>query len=201
MLDHNTLHYKSLTAETWEDFERLFGEKGTCGGCWCMLWRLKRSTFEKQKGEQNKKAMHDLVLSGKEPGILIYIDDKAIGWCALSERENYPALERSRILKKVDEQKVWSISCFFIEKSFRRKGVSAFLLKFAIDFCQSKGGTILEGYPVEPKKDRMPAVFAWTGIASAYLKAGFKEVARRSETRPVMRYYIQGSNLLNLDSI
>ena len=75
-------------------------------------------------------------------------------------------------------------------KAFRRQGVFIHLLKFAIEYCRFKGGAILEGYPVEPKKDKMPAVFAWTGIASAYLKVGFKEVARRSETRPVMRFYI-----------
>jgi len=37
----------------------------------------------------------------------------------------------------------------------------------------------------------MPDVFAWTGFASAFKKAGFKEVIRRSETRPIMRYVVK----------
>ena len=182
------LDYKPLTPENWKDFEKLFGENGACGGCWCMLWRLKRSIYEDQKGEQNKLAMLDLVKSGNEPGIIAYADEVPVGWCALSQRDNYPALERSRILKKVDDQQVWSIACFFIDKKYRRQGISVHLLKFAIDYCKQKGASLIEGYPVEPKKDKMPAVFAWTGIASAYLKAGFTEVARRSETRPIMRF-------------
>jgi hypothetical protein len=52
---------------------------------------------------------------------------------------------------------------------------------------KKQGGTVLEGYPVEPKKDKMDAAFAWTGFASAFKKAGFVEVTRRSETRPIMR--------------
>ena len=54
---------------------------------------------------------------------------------------------------------------------------------------RSQGGQILEGYPVEPKKEkgRMPEMFAFTGVPSLFKRAGFKEVARRSETRPIMR--------------
>lgn len=185
-----SIKYKPLTIDNWNDFENLFGQNGACGGCWCMLWRLKRSVYEAQKGEQNKLAMYDLVKAEAEPGIIAYLGDTPVGWCALSKRNNYPALERSRVLKKIDEQQVWSIACFFIDKNFRRKGISVKLLEFAIAHCKKKGASILEGYPVEPKKDKMPPVFAWTGISSAYLKAGFKEVARRSETRPIMRFEI-----------
>src|SRR5262249_62231001 len=82
---------------------------------------------------------------------------------------------------------VWSVSCFFIAKAFRKKGVSVALLKAAADFIRNKGGGIIEGYPVEPKMKNMPDVFAWTGLPSAFLQAGFSEAARRSPTRPIMR--------------
>jgi len=79
-----------------------------------------------------------------------------------------------------------------VEKSHRRKGVNVALLKAAIDFGKQRGAKILEGYPVEPKKNPMPDVFAFYGLASAFKKAGFKECLRRSETRPIMRYTING---------
>lgn len=152
-----------------------------------MLWRLKRSVFEEQKGEQNKTAFKALVDSGKEPGILAYANGKPIGWCALAPRETYSALERSRVLKRLDDKSVWSIVCLFIARPYRRKGVSVELLKAAADYVRKRGGKIVEGYPVEPRKDEMPDAFAWTGLASAFLKAGFVECERRSETRPIMR--------------
>jgi GNAT superfamily N-acetyltransferase len=180
-----------LTPERWADFEMLFGPRGACGGCWCMLWRLSRKDFERGKGAGNRTAMHALITAGTSPGILAYLDGEPVGWCAVAPREEYPGLDRSRLLKKLDDMPVWSISCLLVRKEFRRKGLSVALLRAAIEFVRERGGQVVEGYPVEPKKDEMPAVFAWTGLASAFVKTGFKECARRSATRPIMRYVIK----------
>ena len=100
-------------------------------------------------------------------------------------------LDRSRILKRIDDAPVWSVVCFFVSKAFRGKGLTTALLRAAIEYAARHGARIVEGYPVEPKKARMPDVFAYTGLASAYRQAGFVEVARRSETRPLMRYFVE----------
>jgi len=184
------LEFYPLTRDRWADFEQLFGERGACGGCWCMWWRLRRSEFERQKGEGNRKAMKAIVDSGEVPGILAHAGNVPVGWCSVAPRPTFPVLNRSRILKKIDESPVWSIVCFFVEKNYRNKGLSVQLLQAAIEYVKRRGGTVLEGYPVEPKKDKMPAAFAWTGLASAFRKAGFLEVARRSDTRPMMRFFI-----------
>ena len=186
--------FHPLIPKRWADFEQLFGVRGACGGCWCMWLRLKRSEFERQKGEGNRKAMKAIVDSGEVPGILAYIGKKPVGWCAVAPRESYPVLERSRILKSVDATPVWSVSCFFIDKNFRNKGLSNRLLQAAIAHVKDHGGRVVEGYPVEPKKDRMPPAFVWPGLAAGFKKAGFTEVARRSETRPIMRFYIPIEN-------
>jgi GNAT superfamily N-acetyltransferase len=107
----------------------------------------------------------------------------------VAPREDFPVLDRSRILKRVDDQPVWSVVCFFIARAYRQQGVSLQLLKAALDYAQEHGARILEGYPVEPKKGSTPDVFAYTGLASMFLQLGFVEAARRSETRPLMRYY------------
>ena len=99
----------------------------------------------------------------------------------------FPRLDNSRVLKRVDEEPVWSVVCLFVLKGHRRRGISRRLLEAAARHAKKQGARIIEGYPVEPKKDVMPDAFAWTGIASAYRSAGFTEVARRSETRPIMR--------------
>ena len=179
-----------LTSDRWDDFTQLFGERGACGGCWCMWMRLTRSVFEQQKGELNKNAIKEFVDSGNIPGLLAYQNDEPIGWISVAPREEFTILQRSRILKPLDDKPVWSVACFFIDKKYRDQGLSVRLLQAAIEDVKQKGGEIVEGYPVEPKKDRMPAAFAWIGLASAFLAAGFSEKARRSETRPIMRYLI-----------
>ena len=170
------------------DFVTLFGERGACGGCWCMLWRLTRKQFESQKGAGNKLAMKALVDSGEVPGILAYHNTEAIGWCAIAPRSNYPALLRSRILQPLDDRRCWSVACLFIEKLYRKKGVSTELLRAASEYAKSQGAELLEGYPVEPKSEEdIPPAFAWTGIPKAFIRAGFQEIVRRSPTRPIMR--------------
>jgi len=179
-----------VTKQIWKDFEKLFGEKGACAGCWCMYWRLKQSVLDTQKGKGNKRAMKKIIFSDNIPGIIAYHKNDPVGWCSVAPREDFLRLANSRVLKPVDEKPVWSVVCFFINRNYRKKGLSVALLSAVKKFVKSKGGKILEGYPVEPKKDKMPDAFAWTGISAAFLKAGFKEVARRSETRPIMRFYL-----------
>jgi GNAT superfamily N-acetyltransferase len=178
--------FHRLTPERWDDLEALFGERGACGGCWCMVWRRSRSRFEAQKGEGNKGAFRRLVKSGGMPGVLAYVGGQPVGWCAVAPREDYPALARSRVLKPVDDAPVWSITCLFIAKPHRRQGLSAALLEAAAQFARSRGAKLVEGYPVEPS-GALPDPFVWTGLASAFRSAGFTEVARRSPTRPIMR--------------
>ena len=167
------LEFHPVTPERWDDLEHLFGKRGACGGCWCMWWKLKRSEFEKWKGEGNRKALKQLMDSGEAPGLLAYLDGEPVGWCAVAPREAYPVLDRSRILKRVDDEAVWSIVCFFVARNFRRKQVTTELLKAAVQYGKDHGARIVE---------------VFTGTASAFLKAGLVEVVRRSETRPIMRY-------------
>jgi GNAT superfamily N-acetyltransferase len=151
-----------------------------------MWWRLPRAQWVKQKGQANKRAIRRLVTDGDIPGILAYADGQPVGWCAIGPRNEYPRLANSRTLKPVDDQAVWSVTCFFVARPFRRRGVTVELLKGAIDFARQRGAKIVEGYPVEPNHEQADA-FVYTGLASAFRKAGFKEVMSRSPTRPIMR--------------
>lgn len=181
------LTFKPLTPERWPDLVKLFGEKGACGGCWCMWWRLPRSQFNQQKGEANKKAFKKIVESGARPGIIAYYKSEPIAWCAFAPRDVYSALGRSRNLKPVDDQPVWSITCLFVARPYRRSGVSQQLLAAAAIEAKRCGAKIIEGYPTDANSGEMPDAFVWTGLLPAYEKAGFVEVLRRAPTRPIVR--------------
>ncbi len=177
-----------LTPGRWKDFEKLFGPRGACAGCWCMEPRQTRSEWEQCKGEPNRRRMKRLVEKGKRPpGLLAYLGREPVGWISVEPREVFSKLARSRVLAPVDDEPVWSIVCFFVDRRYRRRGLSVALIEGAVDYARKKGARIIEGYPVEPKKKSMPPVFAFTGLAAAYRRARFQEVARRSETRPIMR--------------
>lgn len=177
-----------LTADRWSDLEALFGPHGADGGCWCMYWRMSRNQFDAGRGEPNRQAFKKIVEAGKPVGLLAYADGKAVGWLAIAPRDEYPTMDHSRVIKRVDKKKVWSISCFYTLTGYRRKGVTLALIEAAKDFVRKQKGTVLEGYPIIPRSEKVDCGSAYTGILSAYQKAGFKEVARYSATRPIMRF-------------
>jgi GNAT superfamily N-acetyltransferase len=181
-----------LSPNKWGVFEQLFGPRGACAGCWCMYWKLPRKDFNTGQGDSNRMAQKRIVDSGCMPGLLACVDDTPAGWVAVEPRENYPVLNNSRILKRLDELAVWSVTCFFVTKKYRNQGLTVALLKAVIEHVAKQGGEVVEGYPVDPPESgKMPPVFVYTGLASAFKQAGFIEVERRSEKRPIMRYYIK----------
>ena len=182
------LHFQPLTPERWPDLERLFGARGACAGCWCTWFLQSRADFERNKGEGNRAVLREVVESGPPPGILAYAGEEPVGWCALAPRERYPLLARSRILSQVDAAPVWSVVCFFVTRPHRRRGVTVQLLRAAVDFAAGRGARVVEGYPVDTRGGRSADTFAYHGLASAFREAGFEEVARRSATRPIMRW-------------
>jgi GNAT superfamily N-acetyltransferase len=87
-------------------------------------------------------------------------------------------------MEPVDDRPVWSIVRFFVDAHERGRGASSALLRAAVDYARSQGATLLEGYPVDSRAGSYPE---WFGTRSTFDRAGFKEVARRTKTRLVMR--------------
>lgn len=184
------LTFHPLTQNLWRDFEILFGRNGACGGCWCMFWKLRGRAFDEAAGDTARQMHKSIVDSKVVTGLIAYSEGYPIAWIAVEPRSAYVKLAHSRALKPVDDQEVWSITCFFVAKGHRRKGVTVELLKAATEYVRKQGGKIVEGYPVDTKKE-MPAPFAYTGTASAFKQAGFKEIARNTPTRPIFRFKIK----------
>jgi GNAT superfamily N-acetyltransferase len=179
------------TASRWADVEKLFGPRGACAGCWCMWPRLTGAEFRRGRGDGNKRALGKLVAAGGTPGMIAYRGGEPVGWCGFSPREQYLRLERSRVMARVDDQPVWSVVCFFVDRSARKSGVTTALLRAAVAHAARHGARIIEGYPLDAHGKKLADTFAWFGLASAFESAGFKEVARRSATRPVLRYVVK----------
>lgn len=194
--DHNieflkSLIFEPLTQKNWGKFVELFGNKGSCGNCWCMSFRLKKMDFEEGKiNDGNKNAMKELVYTNKPTGLLAFYEDLPIAWCALAPREDFMKLGNSRVHKRLDDELVWSIPCTFIDKNFRRQGVSVELLKGVIKYAKEKGIKIIEAYPTIPTQEKLPDAFAWIGLYKSFERAGFKIVDQTSKNRPMVRYYV-----------
>lgn len=178
--------FRPLTPERWPDLVALFGPRGACAGCWCMFWRLPRREWEAARGAGTKRRLAAIVRSGRPTGVIAYDGGEPVGWCAAAPRKDYRGLSSSKILAPVDDTPVWSITCFFVQRGYRRRGLTTGLIGAAAEYARSKGATTVEGYPKDTNKPSADA-FLWNGLVAPFARAGFEEVARRSATRPIMR--------------
>jgi GNAT superfamily N-acetyltransferase len=170
-----------LTPELWPAFEDLFGKQGACNGCWCMYWRIGRAYAEHPR-EENKAAFRRIVKRGPPPGLLAFEGDLAVGWCQVTPRLEVPILDERRVAKRVDDLPVWSVSCFYVRRGYRRKGIMAALIAGAIKFAKRAKAPALEAYPYETKQP------VFVGVLSTFKRAGFKIVAKPTRSRAIVRY-------------
>ena len=156
-----------------------------------MWWRITRSEFDRNGNKSNRKSMKGLVESGVVPGILGYEGGEPIGWCSVAPREDFGSLNRSRVLKPVDDKPVWSIVCFFIHKDHRDEGIGTKMLEGAVQYARDQGAEIVEAYPTKPRGKRLDPASSFMGIPKAFERVGFKKVADPSEAKAIMRYPVQ----------
>ncbi len=187
------LTFHPLDPGRWDDVERLFGpERGADSGCWCMFWRLKRAAFHALGKARRKAAFRKLVRSGTPLGVLAYENGRPVGWCAVAPRAATPGLDRSPVCKPVDDQPVWSITCFFVDPGARRGGVMAALIAAAVGYARRRGARIVEAYPRDAGGVRIDSSTGYVGLVEPFLAQGFREIARRTPKRPVMRRLLSG---------
>jgi GNAT superfamily N-acetyltransferase len=178
------LTIRPLTPDLWPALEDLFGKTGACNGCWCMYWRI-GVAYRENPREKNKAAFRKVVERGPPPGLLAFDGDVVVGWCQLTPREALPVLDRTWRLKRVDDVPVWSLSCLYVRKGYRRKGITSALIAAALKAARRAKAPALEAYPFDAEKS--PSATG-TGYASTFARAGFKIVARRAPARPIMRH-------------
>ncbi len=186
------LTVRPLTRERWRDLEALFNAKGcsVARGCWCMYYRRSGSRGPLRAGttrsQANRAELKALLGSREPPGLIGYRGRVPVGWVSLGPRDDYAKLQRSPVMKAVDERPVWSIVCFVVPSQYRGQGVARALLDGAIAYARKRGVALLEAYPVD-KPGRSDDDSMWFGAKSMYDAAGFEEVARRKPTRPIVR--------------
>jgi GNAT superfamily N-acetyltransferase len=176
-----------VTPSRWDDLVSLFGPSGAYSGCWCMWFRETSAEFDRNGNGGNRKALAALVRRNRRPGLLAYVDGRPAGWVSVAPREEFGRIGRSPVLKPVDDRPVWSVVCFFIDKRFRGRGLDKRLLDAAVDHAARKGARVIEAYPKDPGQRTITNAEAFVGLLPMFEASGFREVARRSGDRPIVR--------------
>ena len=183
---------RDATADRWDDVVAVMAGPGDPGRCWCQ-WFFRGARADRVHADGNRAALEAQVRTGPAPGVVGYVDGVPSGWCAVAPRPGYTRLTRSPLLRDLPAEEladpgIWSLTCLVVRRPARRQGLSAALVGGAVDLARRNGGTVVEGYPVDvDAHGRISAAALYHGPLSAFLRAGFTEIARPAPDRPVVR--------------
>ena len=138
-----------------------------------------------------KAAMCDRIQQGMHVGVLAYAGGEPIGWCSTGPRPTFPRLRTTAVngAADPDDSSVWSLTCFFVPRRFRRRGLAARLLQAAIDHARTHGATAVEAYPVDPDSPG----YRFGGFRPMFRAASFRELGRLGKRRYVARLELSNS--------
>ena len=177
------VHFRAVTANTLADLERFSREHGKFRYCSCMRWRMTSTEFKRSNKPKRIEALRDNVANGRPTGVLAYADRVPVGWCSIAPREKFRGLERYRKLGRIDDAAVWSVTCFFVDRQYRRRGLSVDLLEAAVQYASANGARVVEGYPVESTA----VSYTYMGSPETFIRAGFSDVTPSGRERRMFR--------------
>ena len=167
------VRFRPVTGETLKDFDDFRNANPVCGACSCMRWRMRATPFARLAAKERAAAFDALVGNGVPVGVLAYQDGIPVGWCSVAPRTALPGLKARAYPPGTDITRIWAVTCFFVDPRFRREGLSARLLRAAVEYARSEGAKSIEGYPGESRKDPVSSM----GLPSTFRKAGFLDAA------------------------
>jgi GNAT superfamily N-acetyltransferase len=183
---------------SWEDLQTVLGTRGDPPKCQCQWFRTAAADWRALPVEDRAERLRDQTGCGDPDatttsGLVAYLDEEPVGWCAVEPRPVYVHLRGSRIVwsgrdEDPADDGVWSVTCFVTRTGYRRRGVTYALAAAAVDFAKQRGARALEGYPMIVRPDQE---IAWgelyVGSRDVFAAAGFREITRPTVRRVVMR--------------
>jgi GNAT superfamily N-acetyltransferase len=173
------LEIKEVTRESWVDFQRLFEAKGGPKYCWCMAWRADHKDPKSNSGAGRKTLMKQLVEDGTPVGLIAYLHGEPVAWCSVAPFDTFRGLRKTRN----PTAKVWSVTCFFVRREHRGRGLTKQMLAAAIQHARERGAATVEGYGVTPSSPS----YRHMGFIELFQEAGFEEFGREGTRRHVMQ--------------
>jgi GNAT superfamily N-acetyltransferase len=183
-----------VTDAPWDDVRTVFGTRGDPSTCFCQFFKVSPEEWKRGDVPAFERALCEQVTEpghGAGPGLLAYLDDEPVGWCAVEPRRSYSRILASQIVKEsrepLDADDVWAVTCFVVRVGFRRKGVASALLDGAIEHARAHGARVIEAYPSDPRAKKLSSAELYHGVLPSFEAAGFETVARPSESRALVQ--------------
>jgi len=181
------LDFRPITAANADAFERFFSGPGAPKHCWCMVWRRTAQEAKLQAPAERKRMMLERITGGAPVGLLAYDGEETVGWVSVAPRETHRALGGP---PAEPGEVIWSLTCFYVPRRLRGRGLVRELLSGAVDHARANGATVVEAYPVDPESPS----FRFMGFVPVFAEAGFRDLGMTGTRRHVMRLKLKSGN-------
>jgi hypothetical protein len=179
---------KALDTSTWVAFADLAERHGgVWGGCWCTWFHP--SCVERDAVGERRTYKQRLVTEGRAHAALVFDGPTAVAWCEYGTVEELPNIyHRKEYEATADTLPDHRLTCLFVGKGYRRKGVSAVAIRGAVALIGRAGGGLIEAYPQDvPPGKKISASFLYNGTRTLFEKEGFTFHRPKGKGHCVMR--------------
>jgi GNAT superfamily N-acetyltransferase len=192
----------ALDAGTWHLFEGLAGRhNGVFGGCWCIYFHPD-GPERGQGAEANRSLKRCYVDAGRAHAALVVDGDEAVAWCEYGTPEELPTIHhRKQYEAALDLLPDYRLTCIFVDRRYRRRGLAEVALRGALDLIAQAGGGIVEGYPHEVGEKKMSSSFLYNGTRGLYERAGFTYIRPKGLRNTVMRRRVEPAMATNATGV
>ncbi|MFO1328499.1 MAG: GNAT family N-acetyltransferase [Rubrivivax sp.] len=168
------LSTRALDTSTWDDFAALVQRHGgVWGGCWCLAFHAEGA----KPGPHRREAKACRVREGRAHAALVYDAARCVGWCQYGPTAELPRIKRRKACDAARQRDAdWRITCFFVDREHRGRGVAATALQGALALIAQAGGGRVESYPEDAAGRRVSASFLHNGSLAMFERAGFERV-------------------------
>lgn len=182
------LTVRPLTVETWPAFAALAERhNGVWGGCWC-TWFHTMHAEKTFSGEGNRELKERMVAEGRTHAAIVFDGEVAVGWCQFGSPSELPNIyHRKQYDEGVTEPPDYRLTCFFVDRAYRRRGVAAAALQGALELIAQSGGGVVEAYPQDTGGKKIGASFLYSLTRGHFASAGFVYDRPKGKNHCVMR--------------
>lgn len=186
---------EALGPQTWDAYAKLAERhNGVWGGCWC-TWFHRSPDAPERETLGNREFKRRLVEADRAHAAIVFDGEVAVAWAQYGPVGELPNIHHRKEWERASVRTPdYRITCLFVDRRYRRKGMATVAVRGALSLIAAAGGGVVESYPHDlPPGKKTSASFLYNATRTMYEQLGFTYERAKGQGNCVMRRVITAS--------